>query len=69
MSVDQIIAEVLYRVQHITGVVPNRKHYTVVRKSLELGYHPADIEETLIIITHEDYRNYRPNPNLRSCDW
>lgn len=69
MDIREIIKEILYLVQHSTGMSPTVRHLQVAIYGLQNGIHPLEIKDALIMMIHEDSRSYRPNPNLRSCDW
>lgn len=69
MDTLEIIKEVLYLVQHSTGLRPTIKQLQIVVYGLQHGIPPLEIKDALIVMSHEDSRKYRPNPNLRSCDW
>lgn len=69
MSAEEIIKEILYLVQHSTGVVPSYIHMGIAIYFLQEGMHPLDVKDKIICLVHEGTRTYKPNPNLRSCDW
>lgn len=63
------IDEVLYLIQHSTGVKPCEAYRQRVEHSLYLEIDQQELINDLIVIIHENSRNYHSNPNLRSCDW
>ena len=63
------IEEVLYLIQHSTGIKPCGAYKQMVKHSLYLEMDQQELVNDLIVMIHENSRNYRPNPNLRSCDW
>lgn len=69
MSIEEVIKEILYLVQHSTGIIPSYAHIAMAVYFLREGVHPLDVKDKLIGITHVDSRAYKPNPNIRSCDW
>lgn len=66
MSNKNSINEVLYLVQHSTGIRPTKAQL------LRVLYNPdthGEVVDALIVIIHKDSQKYKSNPNLRSCDW
>lgn len=69
MDVREIIKEILYLVQHSTGIRPTVRHLQVAIYGLNNGIHPLKIKDALIMMIHKDSKSHRLNSNLRSCDW
>lgn len=69
MSFVEVLYEILYLVQHSTGICPTLEHLELAGNALQKGIYPLDIKDALIMVVHEDSQKHRNNPNLRSYDW
>lgn len=69
MSFIEVLYEILYLVQHSTGILPTLEHLELAGNALQKGVHPLEIKNALIMLVHEDSQRNRINSNLRSYDW
>lgn len=69
MSPAEIIKEILYLVQHSTGVIPKAIDLQIVIYGLQAGFSPLEIKDALIMMIHEGSQKRKHNPILRSYDW
>ena len=69
MDFIEIIYEILYLVQHSTGICPTLEHLELAGNALQKDIHPLAIKNALIMLIHEDSQKHRVNSNLRSYDW
>lgn len=69
MGFIEIINEILYLVQHSTGICPTLEHLELAGNALLKEINPLEIKNALIMLVHDDSQRHRINSNLRSYDW